>query len=110
MNQPHLPSHGSRREMRKAMLRMRLEMRRQEIRHEALLLTQPLRQVRDMSMNLRSSGSAPLWLTGGALAFATLLRGKSGWRRWLRIALILMPLLRRRGASHPASGEVTRHN
>lgn len=110
MNQPHLPSHGSRREMRKAMLRMRLEMRRQEIRHEALLLTQPLRQVRDMSMNLRSSGSAPLWLTGGALAFATLLRGKGGWRRWLRIALILTPLLRRRGATRSAVSESNHHD
>lgn len=109
MTPPNLPSHASRREMRKAMLRMRLEMRRQEIRHEALLLTQPMRQVREFGIGLRS-GTAPFWLTGGALVLTTLLRGKPGWRRWLRIALVLMPLLRRRDTASAGTTAATRHH
>jgi hypothetical protein len=102
MSLPTLPSNASRRELRKAMLRMRLEMRRQEIRHETLLLTQPLRQAKDFGLSLRS-GSAPIWLTGGALALAGLVGGKRGWRRWLRLALLLAPLLRRRNSNAPAT-------
>ncbi|VXC67811.1 conserved hypothetical protein [Pseudomonas sp. 8Z] len=108
MTQPTLPRHTSRRELRKAMLRMRLEMRRQEIRHEALLLTQPLRQVKDFSLNLRS-GSAPIWLTTGVLTFVGIIGGKRGWRRWLRLALLLAPLLRRRNSgTHPPENDVTK--
>jgi hypothetical protein len=102
MSLPTLPGNASRRELRKAMLRMRLEMRRQEIRHEALLLTQPLRQAKDFGLSLRS-GSAPIWITGGALLLAGVVGGKRGWRRWLRLALLLAPLLRRRNSSAPAS-------
>ena len=109
MSLPDLPSNASRRELRKAMLRMRLEMRRQEIRHEALLLMQPLRQARDIGMNLRSS-SAPLWFAGGTVALAGLLGGKRGWRRWLRIALVLAPLLRRRNSATPPPTGATPHD
>lgn len=97
MTIPVLPHNASRRELRKAVLRMRLEMRRQEIRHEALQIVQPLRQARNLGMNLRH-GSAPLWLTGGALALAGMLGGKRGWRRWLRLALVMAPLLGSSGA------------
>lgn len=95
MSLPPLPKGASRRQLRKAVLRMRLEMHRQELRHEALQLSQPLRQARDYGLRLRQ-GSAPFWLAGGALALAGLLGGKRGWRRWLRLALIVAPLLRRR--------------
>lgn len=91
---PNLPPGASRRELRKAVLRMRLEMHRQELRHEILQITHPLQQVREYGQRLRK-GNAPFLLTGGALALAGLFGRKRGWRRWLRLALIVMPLLRR---------------
>lgn len=92
---PTLPPGASRRELRKAVLRKRLEMHRQELRHEILQITHPLQQVREYGQRLRQ-GNAPFLLTGGALTLAGLLGGKRGWRRWLRLALIIAPLLRRR--------------
>ncbi len=92
---PTLPPGASRRELRKAVLRMRLEMHRQELRHEILQITHPLQQVREYGQRLRK-GNAPFLLTGGVLALAGLLGRKRGWRRWLRLALIIAPLLRRR--------------
>ena len=92
---PTLPPGASRRELRKAVLRMRLEMHRQELRHEILQITHPLQQVREYGQRLRQ-GNAPFLLTGGALTLAGLLGGKRGWRRWLRLALIIAPILRRR--------------
>ncbi|MGG2400117.1 hypothetical protein ACJRW5_24565 [Pseudomonas sp. SH1-B] len=95
MTTPNLPAGASRRQLRKAVLRMRLEMHRQELRHEVLQISQPLQQVREYGQRLRT-GNAPFLLTGGALALAGLMGGKHGWRRWLRLALIVAPLLRRR--------------
>ena len=105
MSLPTFPTGGTRRQMHKAVLRMRLEMHRQELRHEALQLTQPLRQVRQYGQRLRQygqrlrQGTAPYWLGGGALALVGLLGGRRRWRRWLRLALIAVPLLRRRPAA-----------
>lgn len=95
MSLPTFPTGGTRRQMHKAVLRMRLEMHRQELRHEMLQLTQPLRQARQYGQRLRQ-GAAPIWLAGGALALVGLLGGRRRWRRWLRLALIAVPLLRRR--------------
>ena len=95
---PILPPGASRRELRKAVLRMRLEMHRQELRHEMLQISQPLKQVREYGQRLRQ-GNSPFLLTAGVLALAGLLGGKRGWRRWLRLALIIAPLLRRRQGS-----------
>ena len=68
---PTLPPGASRRELRKAVLRMRLEMHRQELRHEILQITHPLQQVREYGQRLRK-GNAPFLLTGGVLALAGL--------------------------------------
>ena len=67
---PTLPPGASRRELRKAVLRMRLEMHRQELRHEILQITHPLQQVREYGQRLRQ-GNAPFLLTGGVLATGT---------------------------------------
>lgn len=75
MSLPTFPSGGTRRQMHKAVLRMRLEMHRQELRHEMLQLTQPLRQVQQYGQRLRQ-GTAPFWLAGGALALVGLLGGR----------------------------------
>jgi hypothetical protein len=42
MSLPELPHNSSRTEMRKALIRLRMEMHRQEIRHESAQLLQPL--------------------------------------------------------------------
>ncbi|MNF50601.1 hypothetical protein D3C84_319010 [compost metagenome] len=98
MSLPELPAKASRSELRKAMLRLRLEMHRQELRHETLVMLQPLRQAQYLGSHWReelSKSNAPLWVAGGALLLATLGIRRGNWRRWLRIALIAFPLLRR---------------
>lgn len=98
MTMPELPAKASRRELRKTLLRMRLEMHRQELRHEALVMLQPLRQAQHWRNNWREelgNNNAPLWVAGGALLLATIGIRRGQWRRWLRIALIAFPLLRR---------------
>lgn len=98
MTMPQLPAKASRRELRKTLLRMRLQMHRQELRHETLVMLQPLRHAQHFREHWReelSNSNAPLWVAGGALALATLGIRRGHWRRWLRIALIAFPLLRR---------------
>lgn len=41
---PEMPQKASRREMRKVLIRLRMEMHRQEIRHETQQLLQPLQK------------------------------------------------------------------
>jgi hypothetical protein len=109
MNLPELPAKASRSELRKAMLRLRLEMHRQELRHETLVLLQPIRQAQYLGSHWREelrNSNAPLWVASGALLLATFGVRHVNWRRWLRIALIVFPLLRR----HPpraATSETT---
>jgi hypothetical protein len=98
MSQAELPANASRKELRKTLLRMRLEMHRQELRHETLVMLQPLRQAQHFRDHWReelSDSNAPLWVAGGALLLATLGIRRGHWRRWVRIALIAFPLLRR---------------
>ncbi|MFC6671496.1 hypothetical protein [Marinobacterium aestuariivivens] len=109
MNLPELPTKASRSELRKAMLRLRLEMHRQELRHETLVLLQPMRQAQYLGSHWRDelrNSNAPLWVAAGALLLATCGVRHGNWRRWLRIALIAFPMLRR----HPpraANSETT---
>lgn len=93
MTPPRLPEHASPEQMRKALVRMRLELHRQELHYESLRLTQPVQQLRawQQQLNLRH---APLW----GLAGVTLLgflggRGSGGLRRWLRLTGPYVPLL-----------------
>lgn len=94
----------TRAELRKAIIRLRLEMQRQQIRQEGELLLQPLRQARSLSQNVRSSlsGSTPLWGAGGAAALVLLLGRKHRWIRFLRLGIALAPMfLRMRKPPHP---------
>ncbi|GBL60941.1 hypothetical protein PCLA_23f0006 [Pseudomonas citronellolis] len=78
------------------MLRLRLEVQRQQLRQESEKLLQPLRQARDLGQGVRQqfSGGASLWAAGGAAAAAALmLRRKRGLVRLLRLAVVLAPLL-----------------
>ena len=106
MNTHDLPAKASRRELRKTLLRMRLEMHRQELRHETLVMLQPLRQAQHWRTHWREelgNSSAPIWVAGGALLLATLGVRQGQWRRWLRIALMAFPLLRRNPPRHADS-------
>lgn len=106
MNTLEPPAKASRRELRKTLLRMRLEMHRQELRHETLVMLQPLRQAQHWRAHWREemgTSNAPIWVAGGALLLATLGLRQGQWRRWLRIALVAFPLLRRNPPRQPDS-------
>lgn len=93
--QPRLSPHPSRQELRKAIVRLRLEVQRQELRQEVQQLMQPLQQAREMGQGLRRQlpESAPLWAAGGAGLLALLLGRNRRLRRMVRLGLLLIPLL-----------------
>ncbi|WP_375738384.1 hypothetical protein [Pseudomonas boanensis] len=92
MSIPELPRNASRREMRKALVRLRLELHRQELRHESLKLTQPLRQVRDFTHKL-DLPHAPLWGMAAVAALGFLVARKGSLKRGLSLGGALIPLL-----------------
>lgn len=103
MSLPELPHNSSRAEMRKALIRLRMEMHRQEIRHESAQLLQPLQRVRGMTQNLQNGFGikhAPLWGVA-AVTLLGFLTGKgaknggglSGLTRLIRLGTTLGPLI-----------------
>ncbi|MCS3467067.1 hypothetical protein ACCD10_17645 [Pseudomonas sp. Pseusp122] len=103
MSLPELPKGNSRRELRKALIRLRMEMHRQELRHESSQLLNPLRRARHMAHDLPGSlgiKHAPLW----GVAAVTLLGFLSGKRakgpgngnfsRFVKLSASLIPLLK----------------
>ncbi len=103
MSLPQLPHNGSRREMRKALIRLRMEMHRQEIRHETGQVLQPLQRMRGMSQNMQGGFGikhAPLWGVAAVtlLGFITGKGAKSsgggGLTRLVRLGTTLGPLIR----------------
>ena len=104
MNLPELPQNSSRTEMRKALIRLRMEMHRQEIRHESAQLLQPLKRVRGMTQNLQDGFGikhAPLWGVAAVtlLGFLTGKGAKNGGglsslTRLIRLGTTLGPLIK----------------
>ncbi|MCE0460141.1 MULTISPECIES: hypothetical protein [Pseudomonas] len=103
MSLPDIPQARTRQEMRKALVRLRMEMHRQEIRQETNQLLQPLQRVRGFTQNWHEGFGikhAPLW----GMAAVTLLgfltgkrtrRGRStGLLRLVRLATTLLPLIK----------------
>ncbi|OPA91374.1 hypothetical protein BFW87_20430 [Pseudomonas fluorescens] len=103
MNLTEIPKTTSRREMRKALIRLRMEMHRQEIRHESQQLMAPLHKVRSMGSNWQDSlgiKHAPLW----GVAAVTLMGfftgkgakggGISSLTRLVRLGAGLIPLIK----------------
>lgn len=90
---PPPPEHASPQQMRKALVRMRLELHRQELRYESLRLTQPLQQLRSWPQRLNLP-HAPLWGLAGATLLG-LLGGRStaSLRHWLRLTGPYVPLV-----------------
>ncbi|MBV6751851.1 hypothetical protein KV580_16150 [Pseudomonas chlororaphis] len=113
MSLPELTHLHTRRDMRKALIRLRMEMHRQEIRHESRELLQPLQRMRGLGRNWQANlglKHAPLW----GIGIVTLLgfmsgRGAKGGgvdslSRWARLGASLLPLIRlalRGSASKP---------
>jgi hypothetical protein len=104
MSLPELPQNSSRTEMRKALIRLRMEMHRQEIRHESAQLLQPLHRVRGMTQNLQDGFGikhAPLWGVAAVtlLGFLTGKGAKNGGglsslTRLVRLGTTLGPLIK----------------
>jgi hypothetical protein len=104
MSLPELPRNSSRAEMRKALIRLRMEMHRQEIRHESRQLLQPLQRVRGMTQNLQEGlgiKHAPLWGVAAVtlLGFLTGKGAKNGGgisslTRLVRLGTTLAPLIK----------------
>ena len=103
MSLPNQPHNSSRTEMRKALIRLRMEMHRQEIRQESRQLLQPLQRVRGMTQNFHEGFGikhAPLW----GMAAVTLLGfltgkgakngGVSSVTRLVRLGTTLGPLIK----------------
>ena len=98
-----IPTNTSRREMRKALIRLRMEMHRQEIRHESQQLLAPLTKVRNMGQNWQDNLNikhAPLWGVAAVtlLGFFTGKGAKGGsissLTRLVRLGAGLIPLIK----------------
>jgi len=100
MSLPELPNTRNPRELRKALLRLRMEMHRQQIRHESGQLMQPLERLRGMGGSLHEGlgiKHAPLWGIGAvvALGFLTGKGVRSGnLSRLVRLGTSLLPLVK----------------
>lgn len=104
MSLPELPKTTDRRELRKALVRLRLEMHRQEIRNEAGNALQPLARLRSMGDSLQGGlqgglgiKHAPLWGIGAVvlLGFITGKGARSGnLSRLTKLTSSLLPLIR----------------
>lgn len=104
MNDTQSPENLSRRELRKRLIRMRMEMNRQQIRGEALKITQPVRNLSQMAKQIPPTGNL-LWFLGSSLGLSLFSR-KSRIRPLVRFGLILAPvigtLIGRRGRQESA--------
>ena len=103
MSITEIPQTTSRREMRKALIRLRMEMHRQEIRHESQQLMLPLNKVRNMGHNWQDSlglKHAPLWGVAAVtlMGFFTGKGAKGGGigslTRLVRLGAGLIPLIK----------------
>ena len=103
MSMTEIPQNTSRREMRKALIRLRMEMHRQEIRHESQQLMAPLHKMRNMRHNWQDSlgiKHAPLWGVAAVtlMGFFTGKGAKGGGigslTRLVRLGAGLIPLIK----------------
>lgn len=103
MSNADSPQTHNRRELRKALIRLRMEMHRQEIRHESTQVMRPLHRMRGMANNLPGSlgiKHGPLWGMG-AVSLLGFLSGKGARSkrtgkvsRIIKVGASLMPILR----------------
>ena len=96
MSLPELPANASRHELRKALIQMRLELHRQELRQEALLALQPLQEARDFGRRCKSvlgHSGAPIAGIAALAVTGLLISKRSQWPRWISLGSALAPLL-----------------
>lgn len=91
MSPPRPEKNASPEQMRKTLVRMRLQLHRQELRYEALRLAQPLQQVRAWQSRLHLA-HAPLWGLAGVTLLG-FLGGRGSLSRGLQRARPYLPLL-----------------
>ncbi|MEG1040024.1 MAG: hypothetical protein RSE94_08940 [Pseudomonas sp.] len=100
MSLPELPKTTNRRELRKALVRLRLEMHRQEIHHESSQMLAPLSRLRAVGDSLQGGlgiKHAPLWGIAAVvvLGFFTGKGTRNGsLSRMIRLGSSLLPLLK----------------
>ncbi|WP_296187073.1 hypothetical protein [Pseudomonas sp. UBA1879] len=103
MSTPDSPQTHNRRELRKALIRLRMEMHRQEIRHESTQLMRPLHRMRGMAHDLPGSlgiKHAPLWGVGivSLLGFLTGKGARSkrsgSVTRLVKLSASVLPIIR----------------
>lgn len=96
-------------EQRKELLRLQLELRRQQIRLETLISLQPLRKVQrfknQCSRELRQDNTR-LLVAGGGLLIGILGARKVRWRGLLRLALLAAPVVRQVAAQRAKARRV----
>ena len=86
-------SSAASRDMRKELVRLRMEMHRQQLRYHAQPLTHPLEQLRQMRQDESANVKTPLMVGAGVLL--TLFGGRLGtFGRLARAGLMLYPLVR----------------
>lgn len=103
MSRTPVPHAQSRQEMRKALVRLRMEMHRQEIRQESRQLLHPLQRVRGFTQNWQEGVGlkhASLWGVAAVslLGFLTGRRTRGGrtggMTRLVSLATALLPLIK----------------
>lgn len=86
-------SAATRREMRKELVRLRMEMHRQQLRYHAQPLTHPLQQFRQLRHGDPANVKTPLLVAAGVLL--TLFGGRLGtFGKLARAGLMLYPVVR----------------
>lgn len=86
-------SSAVRRDMRKELVRLRMEMHRQQLHYHSQPLTHPLQQLRQMRHGDPANMKTPLMVVAGVLL--TVFGGRLGtFGRLARGALMLYPLVR----------------
>ncbi len=96
MSMPELPTNASRHQLRKALIQMRLELHRQELRQEALQALQPLQEVRDFGRRCKSAlghGALPVAGIAALAVSGLLLSQRRQWPRWFSLGSALAPVL-----------------
>ncbi|WP_434563158.1 hypothetical protein [Pseudomonas sp. R1-6] len=103
MSRPNAPQARTRQEMRKALVRLRMEMHRQEIRQETRQLLHPLQRVRGFTHSWNEGFGlkhASLWGVA-AVSLLGFLGGKrtrsgrsGGLSRLIRLATAVLPLIK----------------
>lgn len=96
MSLPEPCANASKLELRKALIQMRLELHRQELRHETLLALKPLQDARNMGQQWRSAlgnNSAPIWGAAALGVLALIFVRRHQLSRWLSLGGAIAPLL-----------------